>query len=159
MNRKIAQGSDGWYYNNEKIEPTESEIQEWHDSFCKHCSMGSIMPKIKDISEQCKQQVPCPVCLGTGMKNSTGRYHKWASNAKVESVSSTLLDANNFCPKRKITVSFDYQIPSQQDGRPPNQYYSRMLKILHIGTTVMEALETEQKKRDQEVGKVGPFSL
>jgi hypothetical protein len=41
--RSIAKGSDGWYFENVKIEPTEEEIAAWEAIWCRHCSMGSIM--------------------------------------------------------------------------------------------------------------------
>lgn len=137
--REIAKGHDGWYFESKKIEPTVEEIQNWEDKFCDYCSGGSLMPKKGTLVEQCKKQVPCPVCFGTGRKEH-GKYFQYMSNGKVISIGDLKLDPDSFNPTRRITVEFDMNIEVQQDGRPPNLMYKMYLQMLHIGKTVLLAM-------------------
>jgi hypothetical protein len=140
--RQIAKGHDGWYFENQKIEPTEEEIAAWEAIWCRHCSMGSIMDRRPTVScaEACATQVPCPACFGTGRKDF-GNYFQYYSNAKVVAVSEKRLHPMTFEIGRRLTVEIDQNYQSQQDGRPLNPRYERVLKMLHIGKAVLEALE------------------
>jgi hypothetical protein len=141
--RSIAKGSDGWYFENVKIEPTEEEIAAWNNLWCDHCSMGSIMPNKGTLKEQRDRQVPCPVCMGTGRKDFT-KYFRHATNGKVVSVDKEKLNPDTLQRSRRITVEFDWGYPSQQDGRPLHPAYERVLKMLHLGRTVLEALDEKK---------------
>jgi hypothetical protein len=143
--RSIAKGSDGWYFENVKIEPTEEEIAAWEAIWCRHCSMGSIMDRRPTIStvEACATQVPCPACFGTGRKDF-GNYFQYFSNAKQLTCSGLMRNPDTLSVYRRMSVEFDMNYPVQQDGRPLNPHYERHLKILHIGRAVLEALEGKQ---------------
>lgn len=138
--REIAQGSDGWYFENQKIEPTPEEIQVWENKFCDYCSGGgSLLPKKGSLAEKCEKQLPCPGCFGTGKKDH-GKYFQKASHGKVISVSGPILDPNTFSPRQYVTVEFAYNTQSQQDGRPPHKLYELYMKVLHIGRAVSLAM-------------------
>lgn len=145
--REIARGSDGWYFEHQKIEPTPEEIQAWDDMWCRHCSSGSIMDHKLSCADACATQVPCPACFGTGYKDWKNKYFEFASHAKVVAVSGDLLDPDNFNVFNRITVEFCWNLQGQQDGRPPHPIYERTLKLLHIGRTVLEALERDKNVR------------
>ncbi len=132
--REIAQGGDGWYFDNNKIEPTDEEIQNWKDQFCNFCCMGTIFDKKQE------HQIPCPVCLGTGRKDHTSSF-EYASHGIVISKSAVILDPDKLDFFRKISVSFRWRHP-QQDGRPTPKEYTRLLQIYQIGTTVLNAMDT-----------------
>lgn len=120
--RNITQGSDGWYFNNLRIEPTPAEIEAWESKWCRYCHGGFLHDsRLKTIAERCVSQVPCPVCEGTGRKpNKDEPRYNSIINAKVISVSKASLHPDTLCPMKKITVEFYYIYEGQQDGRPPS---------------------------------------
>ncbi len=139
MIREIAKGHDGWYHQHEKIDPTEEEIKAWEDKFCDYCGMGSLFPKRGNLAEQCERQIPCPACMGTGYKDHK-QFFQTASGGKVVSVSKPTLNPESFCVGQRMTVEFDLNEPGQ-DGRPLHHLYATHLKVLHIGKTIVMAME------------------
>lgn len=134
--REIAKGHDGWYFDHIKIEPTEEEIQQWNNQWCNFCCIGTIFSKNK------KEQIPCPKCLGSGLKKENTHF-EWASHGVVDKISGWFINPETYGLLQKIQVSFNLNESGQQDGRESNKEYTRMVKMYYIGKTILEAIEKQ----------------
>jgi excinuclease UvrABC ATPase subunit len=137
--RKILKGPDGWYFNNELIEATQSEIDMWKNKFCGYCNgNGSLFDKQLKEEDRHKFQIPCPFCEGTTLKEKNN--HQYIENVKIISVSDLKIDDITYCARKKIIVEFDYCYEAQQDGRPVRFLFLVLLKAYQIGKAIQKAI-------------------
>lgn len=107
---------------------------------CPYCNgLASIVKKCDTLQEECDSALPCFACNGSG-GNEWGDRFEHFSNFVVTNVGEVKLDPDNYCPKRRITLEFDYVYEAQQDGRPPSPSWTAGIQAIQLGKKAVIAL-------------------
>jgi len=118
---------------------------------CEYCKgAGFLRVKRETLAEELDKCFPCFACEGHGNPVDARRGYQHIDNVVIKEVSQVKLNPDTLCPRRRITVEFDYNYEAQQDGRPPKPHHVMAAKCLEIGKKVYAALKakSQQSLRD-----------